>query len=148
MLNLWFSLSIFGRSRLYLALSSKRCITDYCSPATDHQVLSTSLIALVKFIFHVSHHSRLPHNLAVTWLDCNYVVSFNTTQKFECSVWRHCRNRITWLSRYEGVHCNRLQCQRGKREWPRKLSVRFIAVMRESWNRKLTFSFMASSPAG
>ena len=46
-------------------------------------------------------YSRTSHVLTVTWLDFYCAVWFYTIQKSEWAKWHHCRNRVTWLSRYE-----------------------------------------------
>ena len=50
-------------------------------------------------------HSLISHIWTVTWLDFYCVVSFYTIQTSEWSAWHHCRNRVTWLPRYERLHC-------------------------------------------
>ena len=50
-------------------------------------------------------YSRKSHVLTVTWLAFSCVVSFYKIQKSEWSVWRHSRNRVTWLSRNESFNC-------------------------------------------
>ena len=49
--------------------------------------------------------SRLSHKYTITWLDFYFVVSFYTIQQYEGSVWRHCRNRVTWLYTYGRGDC-------------------------------------------
>ena len=63
-------------------------------------------------------YSRVSHSWTDTWLDFYCVWSFYTAQKSEWSVWRHCRNRITWLSKYERLYrvCHRLRT-RTHRSW-------------------------------
>ena len=51
-------------------------------------------------------YSRTRHTLTVTWLDFYYVLSFYTIQKSEWLVGRHCKNRVTWLSRHGRLDCS------------------------------------------
>ena len=57
--------------------------------------------AEVIYLLPPRRYSRLSQILTVTRLDFYCVVSFCTIQKSEWSVWRHCKNRVTWLSRFE-----------------------------------------------
>ena len=43
--------------------------------------------------------------LMVTWLDFFRILSFYAIRKFEWAGWRHCRNRVTWLSSFERFRC-------------------------------------------
>ena len=66
---------------------------------------------LVHAPFHCSRpilikYSGVSHTLTLTWLDFYCAVSLYAVQRSELSVWRHCRNWIRWLSRYERLYCN------------------------------------------
>ena len=43
------------------------------------------------------------HILTVTWLDFYCAVSLCTIQKSKWSVWRHCRDWVTWLPKFEST---------------------------------------------
>ena len=79
-------------------------------------------------------HLLLVSVSTVTWQSCDSIstvgVSFCTIQQSERSGWRHCRNRVTWLSGNEGFHCKfhvyvnnkthkRTYCDRNSWSWRR-----------------------------